>query len=261
MHPGEDSVSRVSRVVEQINGMKPQPDFVILGGDLIENMYIRDQNSASGLYDLYEETIAQLSMPAYSVIGNNDVVPVFEESPVGGSQVQDGKEMFRERLGNGETYRSFDHKGWHFVLLDSIERSEAGPYRGHIDEDQMKWLSEDLENLDKGRPVCVALHVPLATIFAQTHINSMNPLPPYFIVNNGTEVLRLLSNYNVKLELQGHRHIVEELNYLNTTYLVGGSISHARKDQNFVHPEGFVIIDVIRDEFSWNYCPLAGTTH
>jgi 3',5'-cyclic AMP phosphodiesterase CpdA len=261
LHPGEDSVSRISSAVEQINGLKPQPDFVIMGGDLIENMYIRDQKSAVELYDLYDEICARLNMPVYSVLGNNDVVPVFEGSPVEESQVQDGKEMFRERLGNGHTYRSFDHKGWHFVLLDSIERDEGGQYRGYIDEDQMRWLSEDLGKLEEGRLVCVALHIPLATIFAQIHISSTRAPLPYFIVNNGTKVISLLSNYNVKLVLQGHHHIVEELKFMNTTYLSGGSISHARKYQNFVHHEGFVIVDVNRNEFRWNYCPLACRTY
>ncbi|MGB3862899.1 MAG: metallophosphoesterase [Candidatus Aminicenantaceae bacterium] len=261
LFPGEDSVSRVNRAVEQINGLKPKPDFVIMGGDLIENMYVRDHESAVGLYDLYEEFTARLNIPVYSVIGNNDVVPVFEGSPVGGTQDQDGKDMFRERLGNGKTYRSFDHKGWHFVLLDSIERDEGGAYRGYIDEDQLRWLSEDLEIHNRGRPVCIALHIPLTTIFTQAHINSMNAPQPYFIVNNGTEVLRLLSDYNVKLVLQGHLHIVEELKYMDTTYLIGGSLSHAQKDQHFVHHEGFVIVDVSGTEFSWNYCPLAGANY
>lgn len=121
----------------------------------------------------------------------------------------------------------------------------------------MNWLTEDLGKLERGKPVCIALHIPLATIFAQTYIDSIRTPLPYFIVNNGTEVIKLLSNYNVKLVLQGHHHIVEELKYLNTTYLSGGSISHARKYQNFVHDEGFVIIDVQKTEFRWYYCPLA----
>jgi 3',5'-cyclic AMP phosphodiesterase CpdA len=248
-------------LVEQINNLEPQPDFVILGGDLIENMYIRDYESASGLYDVFQETTARLNMPVYSVLGNNDVVPAFEESPVGGSQVLDGKDMFRDRVGYGATYRSFSHKGWHFVLLDSIDSGENGKYRGYIDEDQMRWLSEDLDKIEEGMPVCVALHVPLATIAAQTHIDSIKALLPYFIVNNGTEVIKLLSKYNVQLVLQGHHHIVEELKFMNTTYLSGGAVSHARKYRNFVHHEGFVVIDITGDNFTWIYCPLASTTH
>jgi Icc protein len=261
MHPGEDSVSRMKGAVEQINSLNPKPDFMIMGGDLIENMYVRDYKSAVGLYDLYDEICARLNIPVYSVLGNNDLVPVFEGSPAGVSQVMDGKDMFRDRVGDGATYRSFDHKGWHFVLLDSIERSEDGNYRGYIDKDQVRWLFEDLENLEERAPVCVALHIPLATITAQTHIDSMNALLPYYIVNNGTEVIKLLSNYYVRLVLQGHHHIVEELKFMNTTYITGGSISHARKYKNFVHHEGFVIVDVTGPEFNWNYYPLADRTH
>jgi Icc protein len=261
MHTGEDSVSRMKGAVEQINSLNPKPDFMIMGGDLIENMYVRDYKSAVGLYDLYDEICARLNIPVYSVLGNNDLVPVFEGSPAGVSQVMDGKDMFRDRVGDGATYRSFDHKGWHFVLLDSIERSEDGNYRGYIDKDQVRWLFEDLENLEERAPVCVALHIPLATITAQTHIDSMNALLPYYIVNNGTEVIKLLSNYYVRLVLQGHHHIVEELKFMNTTYITGGSISHARKYKNFVHHEGFVIVDVTGPEFNWNYYPLADRTH
>jgi 3',5'-cyclic AMP phosphodiesterase CpdA len=261
MHPGEDSVSRMSRAVEQINSLIPNPDFVIMGGDLMENMYMRDYESAVGLYDLYDEIRARLNMPVYSVLGNNDVVPLFEGSLEGRSRVLDGKDMFRDRVGDGATYRSFDHKGWHFVLLDSIEGEEDGSYRGYIDEAQMNWLSEDLKKLEEGKPVCVALHIPLATISAQTHIDSMKALLPHFIVNNGTEVIKLLSQYNIRLVLQGHHHVVEELTFMNTTYLSGGSISHARKYRNFVHQEGFVIVDVLGNEFSWYYCPLASRTY
>ncbi|MGD8539214.1 MAG: metallophosphoesterase [Candidatus Aminicenantes bacterium] len=261
MHPGEESTSGMDRVIECINSLKPKPDFVIMGGDLVENMYIKDYESASKLYDLYEKACTQMNMPVYSVLGNNDVVPFFEESVAGRSRVLDGKDMFRDRVGNGATYRSFDHKRWHFVLLDSIESGEDGSYRGYIDEDQMRWLSKDLDILEKGSPVCVALHIPLATISAQTHIDSMKALLPHFIVNNGTEVIKLLSNYNVRLVLQGHHHIVEELKFMNTTYLSGGSVSHARKYRNFVHHEGFIIVDVHGDEFSWSYYRLADNTH
>ena len=261
MHPGEESTSGMDRVIECINSLMPKPDFVIMGGDLIENMYIKDYESASKLYDLYEKACTQMNMPVYSVLGNNDVVPFFEGNAAGRSRVLDGKDMFRDRVGDGATYRSFDHKSWHFVLLDSIESGEDGSYRGYIDEDQVRWLSEELDKLEKGRPVCVALHIPLATISAQTHIDSMKALLPHFIVNNGTEVIKLLSNYNVRLVLQGHHHIVEELKFMNTTYLSGGSVSHARKYRNFVHHEGFIIVDVHGDEFSWSYYRLADNTH
>jgi hypothetical protein len=36
---------------------------------------------------------------------------------------------------------SFDHKGWHFMVLDSIQPIEGGSYRGRIDAGQMAWIT------------------------------------------------------------------------------------------------------------------------
>jgi Icc protein len=80
------------------------------------------------------------------------------------------------------------------------------------------------------------------------------------MVNNGTAVIRLLAKYNVKIVLQGHVHIVEELRYKNTTYITGGSLSNARKDPNFEHPDGFVVVDVKGDEFRWKYAAYPWTS-
>jgi alkaline phosphatase len=50
--------------------------------------------------------------------------------------------------GTEQVYRSFDHKGFHFVLLDTCWTGEQE--RGHIGEKQISWLVRDLEeNLSK----------------------------------------------------------------------------------------------------------------
>jgi 3',5'-cyclic AMP phosphodiesterase CpdA len=162
--------------------------------------------------------------------------------------------MFRKRLGDGATFRSFDYGRWHFILLDPIGRTDEGAMRGYIDDEQLNWLSDDLAKTGKERPVCVALHIPLVSAFSQIHIDTLAAPAKFAIVNNGTRVIKeLLSKYNVKLVLQGHLHVVEEIKYKNMTYIIGGSLSSARKDPNFEHPEGFVVVDVSGDEFRWKY--------
>ncbi len=193
-------------------------------------------------------------MPVYNIIGNNDIFYGSRKSAIDPSHPEYGKGMFRKRVGKGETYRSFDYGSWHFILLDSIGRTEEGGYRGYIDDEQFKWLSDDLTKTGKERPVCVAIHIPLVSIFAQIHINSLAAPATFAAVNNGKRVIKeLLSNYNVKLVLQGHLHIIEELKYKNTTYITGGSLSRARKEPNFEHPDGFVVVDIDGNEFSWKY--------
>lgn len=69
-----------------------------------------------------------------------------------------GKKMFEKKLGN--RYYSFDHKGWHFIVLDDIYRGEGGSYIGYIDDKQIDWLKQDLEKTDKKTPVVLSVHIP-----------------------------------------------------------------------------------------------------
>lgn len=254
LRPDERSVDRFNQAVVYINNMKPKPRFVITGGDLIENSFARDFDSADKLYSLYQKTCKKFDMPVYNVVGNNDVLYLSKESGADPSHPEYGKGMFRKRLGNGITYRSFDYGGWHFILLDSIGRTEEGSLRGYIDDEQFEWLSDDLASTGKESPVCVALHIPLVSTFQQIHIDTVGAPAKFAMVNNGTRVIKeLLFNYNVKLVLQGHLHIIEELNYRNTTFITGGSLTKAQKGPSFEHRDGFVVIDVDGNGFSWKY--------
>ncbi len=261
LKPDKHSVDKFNRAIAYINNMKPKPHFVITGGDLIENSYALDFDSADKLYNLYQNTCKKFDMPVHDVVGNNDLFYGSKKSGENSSHPEYGKGMFRKRLGNGTTYHSFDYGRWHFILLDSIERTEEGGYRGYIDDEQFNWLSDNLAEIGKERPVCIALHIPLVSTFSQIHIGTLVAPAKFAIVNNGTRIIKeLLSNYNVKLVLQGHLHIIEELKYKNTTYITGGSLSNARKAPIFEHPDGFVVVDVSGNEFSWKY-ETYGLTH
>lgn len=254
LKPDKHSVGIFNQAIAHINNMKPKPHFVITGGDLIENSYILDFDSADKLYNLYQNTRKNFDMPVHDVIGNNDLFLRSKRSGEDSSHPGYGKKMFRNRLGSGTTYRSFNYGRWHFILLDSIGITEKGSLRGYIDEDQFNWLSDILAKIGKERPVCIALHIPLVTMFSQIHIGTLVAPAKFAIVNNGTRVINeLLSKYNVKLVLQGHLHILEELKYKNTTYITGGSLSNARKYSHLEHPEGFIVVDVKGNEFSWKY--------
>jgi len=116
-------------------------------------------------------------------------------------------------------------------------------------------LKDDLDKTGTERPVCVALHLPLVTSYIQIHRDNMTAPPKFAVVNNGTKVIKLLSDYNVKLILQGHLHIVEEIKYKKTSYITGGILSGAKWEAPswLGHPNGFVVVDVKGDEFSWKF--------
>lgn len=254
LQPEKHSIEGFNQAIFHINGLRPKPHFIITGGDLIEDSYVKDQESAAKLYDLFQSALEKLDRPVYHIIGNNDYVR-WNTTSAGKESLPDyGKGMFRRRLGKGTTYSSFDHGGWRFILLDSLEVNEEGRLHGYIDQNQMRWLKEELEKAGKEKPVCVALHIPLLSLLPQLYKNILAEPPEYFLVKNATEVIELLSVHNVKLVLQGHLHLLEELKYKNITYITGGSVSGFKwRGPSFGHPEGFVIVDVKGDEFTWKY--------
>ena len=69
--------------------------------------------------------------------------------------------MFEKRL--GERFYSFDHKGWHFIILDAIGRGSDGHYIGQVDEEQIAWLKEDLNQVNPSSPIAVSVNIPFIT--------------------------------------------------------------------------------------------------
>ena len=252
--PNDRTLEGFSQAIAAINGLNPKPDFVIMGGDLVEDNYVQTIEDAEKMFDLYLAETRKLQMPVHNIIGNNDIIRL-GRTRIDPSHPDYSKGLFRRRLGEGATYRSFDHGGWHFVLLDSIELQEKVRYRGYINNGQLSWLKDDLDKVGTEKPVCVALHVPLVTSFIQTERDSMMAPLGFSVVNNGTKVVKLLSKYNVKLILQGHLHIVEEIKYKNTSYITGGTLSGAKWEapSYLGHSNGFVVVDMKGNEFSWEY--------
>src|SRR5882757_5908450 len=94
-------------------------DFAIQGGGHVYDASGVDVTRAESLYDLYAKTEKTLQMPVHHVIGNHDVVGVYEKSGLPLSDPRQGKRAYENRI--GKTYYSFDHKGYHFIVLDSIQ--------------------------------------------------------------------------------------------------------------------------------------------
>ena len=104
--------------IEKMNSLNP--DFAVSGGDLIMDALAADEKRATELYDLYLDCCKSFKIPRYDVIGNHEVFGITVPDKVQLNHPLWGKEMFKNRIGEGKTYRSFDHKGVHFLLLDSI---------------------------------------------------------------------------------------------------------------------------------------------
>ncbi|MBU0520318.1 metallophosphoesterase [bacterium] len=233
-----------------------QPDFVITGGDLIYDALDETEERSKMLYDLYKNVINDLKMPVYNTLGNHEIFGLYEKSGIDPSHQEYGKEMYKNRLGEGRTYYSFDYHGWHFVIIDAIGFTDNRRYYGHVDSAQLAWLEEDLKSIGSETPVVASLHIPLTTVYVQMLDGATAAIDSVGVVGNSREVLDVFDDYNLQLVLQGHLHCVEEIIYRDTHFITGGAVSgNWWRGPRDGFEEGFVLVTVDKADttFNWEY--------
>ena len=244
-------VEGFQEAIKKVNELNP--DFVITGGDLIMDALGVSYERADSLYDLYVETEKQFKMPVYNSVGNHEVYGLYEESGSDTTDEEYGKKMFEKRL--GKRYYSFDHKGWHFMILDAVGMTSDRTYIGQIDEAQIQWIKQDLEKVDPETPIVISVHIPFITTYTQLTRGTMAASGAGTVITNGREVLKLFLPYNLKLVLQGHLHFLEDMYVDNKVHFItGGAVSgrwwQGPPSKNV--EEGFLLIKA-GDQISWHY--------
>jgi 3',5'-cyclic AMP phosphodiesterase CpdA len=237
-------------------------DFAIQGGDHVFDALAVDRKRADSLFDLYAHTEQALGLKVHHAIGNHDHFGLFAKSGVETTASGYGKQMFQERV--GPTHYSFDHKGYHFVVLDSIQPTDDRSWEARIDAPQLQWLAADLEKLPARTPVIVVVHVPLITAASQyaaptaasgsgVAVTSAKT-HPQLSVANAYELLPLLEKYNTLAVLQGHTHINEVIRFRGIPYVTSGAVCG-----NWWHgtrwgiPEGFTVVSLREGKIEWRY--------
>jgi 3',5'-cyclic-AMP phosphodiesterase len=229
------------------------PEFAIMGGDHVYDAIGVNGARAGMVYDLYKRTEQLLGMPLHHAIGNHDVFGVLTKSGVPPDDPAYGKKMYQDRM--GQTFYSFDYKGYHFVVLDSIQPTEDRLWEARVDEAQLHWLRDDLKRLPARAPVIAVIHCPLVTAFA-TYAQVVTEGRKYntMTVSNAAEVLEVFEDANVLAVLQGHTHINEVVAYKNTQYITSGAVCG-----NWWHgprmgtPEGFTLVSLREGKISTRY--------
>jgi len=244
--PEMDAPKGFQMAIDKVNELNP--DFVLTGGDNIYDAMRGNQGRSDTLYTLYTKMVKGFNMPVYHCLGNHDLFAIYKESPEGEDHPDYKYGMFERYL--GDTYYSFDHKGWHFIVLNSLDVTENKRYKGYFSEEQIEWLKKDLKNVDKATPIVITTHVPMISVRSQILGKGGNPG-----ISNSHEVFKLLENHNLKLILQGHIHW-KEYGYVNDKfhYITGGSIAgNGWNGRRHGTKEGFVLIKVKGDELTWDY--------
>ena len=237
----ENARSGFSAAINQINVLKP--DFCISGGDntgVLKGVSIREIDIACALYKTAVKTIES---PVYFAHGNHELLAIYNDSV-------ETADYFNE-----EEYYSFDFKNWHFMVLHAVEpKLEDNSYCGLIDSTQMDWIRKDLSTVDSKTPIVLVSHIPFQTVLRQRYFDAVKAVSPALIVNNNKEVLALFQNKKLKLVLQGHTHIFEDIKVDDVRFITGGAVCGAWwKGPRFDTQEGFLHLKFTKKDFQVSY--------
>lgn len=251
LQPERNATDGFKKAIEKVNELNP--DFVITGGDLIMDALGVSFERADSLYTLYNEISKEFQMPVYNAFGNHETFGVYKESGIEVTHEEYNKKMYENRI--GKRYYSFDHEGWHFIVLDAVDVKPERYYYGHIDEEQIAWLKSDLQKITKETPIVITVHIPFITSMTQLTKGSLEPNEEGLVITNARDVLLLLYEYNLKLVLQGHLHFLEDIYVGNKTHFItGGAVSASWwEGPRGTMEEGFVLVKIKDDQLDWEY--------
>ena len=240
--------------IDSVNAI--HPDFVITGGDLVDDALYATHGRADTLYNLYKKMAEGFDMPVHNTMGNHEIFGYGVTPALDPDHPEYGEKMFENRI--GKRYYSFDHKGWHFMILDGIEKGDVnlGTYIGKVDDQQLQWIKKNLKDVDPQTPIVVVTHIPLVSIMPQITRGPLYGDNHGSLITNQQEVLAPFRFMNLKLVLQGHLHALEDNNLMGRTHFITGGAVCGRwwkTPDDSPLQEGFIKIDIKGDDFTWSY--------
>jgi len=206
-NPNHRFVKAIKKAVEDVNLLNPQPDFVFFGGDLA-------QLGQADELKLGKEILSEVKAKVYMMVGEHD-------------WYFDMGEKWRELF--GKDIYSFDHKGVHFVVLNSVivkdywtvpkmtpmERMKAMAQLDNpkgeaftVGEGQRRWLKDDLSKIRKDTPLVVFSHSPLYKYYR----------PWNFWTDDAEQVQEILFPFEKVTVIHGHTHQVVTNRIKNITF-------------------------------------------
>jgi Icc protein len=242
-----DTAATLQRVLDVIAAMHPQPAFAVIGGDLATpdlldfgREWTPEEYEPS--YRLLQQQLKTLTCPTYMLMGNHDNRIAFRRVMQPGEAASDAGH-----------YYSFDHQGYHFIALDSLQPGEAS---GNLEAEQLDWLRNDLE-AHRGEPTLVFAHHHPWDIGLKW-LDEMN-------LRNGDDLVDVLQGFpQVRWLICGHIHLDHVSQRGGLTLMSTPStcfqLSKLSQTRKFVAaPPAFRLVQIQGSEISTRVLHLYGT--
>jgi 3',5'-cyclic AMP phosphodiesterase CpdA len=242
-----NSRDRLNGFKQSLNKMKEsKADFVIFGGDLFDISGMSEKvtkHQADSMHRAFKQTVEDTKMRYYPTIGNHDRYYDKDNGYV------EGDEMFKQYF--KESYYTFEEKGVRFFVLNSVQNVE-GKNGFYVGEKQLEWLKKELSDISVLTPIVISTHVPVYSIYYPVVEGKYVFVD---VIMNYKELLKIFEKHNLKLVLQGHQHLYEEIFSQNVRYITAGAVSAAWWGGPFHGTEpGFLIVEADSSgDFNWEY--------
>lgn len=188
----------LAAAIEHVRGLNPQPDVVILSGDLVND-------GEAGEYAGLARMLRRLPMPVYAVPGNHDQ-----------------RELTREHLAftgvmpaDGPLRFVVDDYPVRLICLDSLAE---GVHSGRLGAEQIDWLNCELAAAPD-RPTAIFLHHPPF----RTGIGFMDEI----MLEDAPALAEVVARHpQVGLVAAGHVHRVIQTRFAGTLAVTAPATSH-----------------------------------
>jgi 3',5'-cyclic-AMP phosphodiesterase len=191
-----DARARAEAVVAHLLALDPQPDVLLVSGDIADH----------GLPEEYAEARAVLDAwpgPKLVGTGNHDVREAFARG------------LLDVELVPGPLVQVLEAEDFRILMLDSLVSARDGKRidHGELSQDQVAWLDEQLASDD--RPAFVSLHHPPVDI-------GLGLMAPILLWEPEPLELVIMKHPHVIATLVGHAHTACATTFAGRPLLIGG---------------------------------------
>lgn len=191
------------KVIAAIADLQPQPDFIIVSGDLAHD-------KKPPVYDQVAESLKSLGLPLYWLPGNHDDPEIMQV-------MAEANQVFMPN--------HFQFKGIQFFLLDSVAKNRIDNY-GEFSEEELSTFNEALRQNPQMPAVVLLHHHPLPTGFAWMDSSILRDSEKFLAI--------IKQNPQVKAVLFGHIHHILEKELGETQFMSAPSTAYQfKKEEHF----------------------------